>query len=76
MMTIFGQKLILNLTNIRKLQIYLADAHVSWKTTDLLEILQSLGNTENLTITYLDIWLENEFDQQVTEDIVRTGIKI
>ena len=57
-------------------QFSFSESHVNWSITKLLDVLQSLGNTENLTIKYLDICLDNDFDEQVTENIFRTGIKI
>ena len=63
-------------TKLRKFQIYVSEQHVIWSSDQLLEILRSLGNTKNLTITYLDICLDNDFDEQGTEDILRKGIKI
>ena len=63
-------------TKLRKFQIYVSEQHVIWSSDHLLEILRSLGSTKNLTITYLDICLDNDFDEQGTEDILRKGIKI
>ena len=63
-------------TKLRKFQIYVSEQHVIWSSDHLLEILRSLGSTKNLTITYLDICLDNDFDEQGTEDILHKGIKI
>ena len=49
---------------------------MNWDISKLLDVLQSLSNTKNLTITYLDICLDNEFDPQITEDIFQKAVEI